>query len=269
MFKDSFNENQNSDQFKQTFEKITEKLRELHVTQEPKLKLFIDENNAETNNNLFVKTNLQDEPPPLNKYDDDDFENNERMLEDDFVVFDKNAYFKEKLETLKEAANRDRYFDYFIEPNHIAEMLIDFNTFYDPTFDPRVYMSFFRGWQTKRTRNKKTTHKVNQNTPNEHLWSIINANLNVLNRSSDYVLDSEKLDAIQDIWQIDYDQRADLYLSWVEKFKQDHLSENEKLIEDFNMNAQMLQDLRMQEDMSILGRLVKQKFYFGIVIQAN
>ena len=129
----------------------------------------------------------------------------------------------------------------------IAEMQINFNVIYNKRYDPRVHSD--NGWYTKKGRkNQKNSYK-------ENLQSLVlqrlNSQLNEAWRENQFY-DPAELSNVTNIWRLDYIQRTQLYLTWLEKFQEELIKQKEAKIEEFNTNAKILQELKMQEDRSVM-----------------
>ena len=176
-------------------------------------------------------------------YDD---QNNERMLEDD-IEFNKELFITDKINEKKQ--DTGPWKEYLINEYEMAEMQINYNVIYNKGFDPRVYTGD-SGWYTKNKgrRNKKCVEKENlQNT----ILNKLNKQFKEARRQMNNI-DFKDLENITNIWRLDYLQRTMLYLIWLEKFHQEQIKQKEAKIEEFNQNAQILQELKMQEDRSIM-----------------
>ena len=177
-------------------------------------------------------------------YDD---QNNERMLDGDELEFNKEIFIIEKNNEKNQGWNPFK--EFLMDHFEISEMQINYNVIYNEGFDPRAYTGD-NGWYTmnKRGKNKKNTQKENLQS---NILNKLNSLLKNANRQRQ-MHNIDDLENVSNIWRLDYTQRTLLYLSWLEKFKQEQIKEKETKIDKFNQNAQILQELKMQEDRSIM-----------------
>ncbi len=182
-------------------------------------------------NNIIENTNENTQ--------DDDQENQERMLEEDCVSNSISAYIKSREEKMKN--RKENYYD-VIAQEDIFEMIFDFNSSYNPKkleifLRKSKFESGFIKVESKRSKKKKT-----------HENEFISKYLNSIVNSNDL---DENLNENYDIFGLNYNQRFSLYKKWLNEFKEAKLEEAETLNNKFNLNANLLKELRFQEDLSI------------------
>ena len=174
---------------------------------------------------------------------DDDQENQERMLEEDCVSNSISAYIKSREEKMKN--RKENYFFHdVIAQEDIFEMIVDFNSLYNPKkleifLRKSKFESGFIKVESKRSKKKKTQENENEFISN-YLNSIVNSSDLDENQNENY-----------DIFSLNYNQRFSLYKKWLNEFKEVKLEEAETLNNEFNLNANLLKELRFQEDLSI------------------
>lgn len=56
----------------------------------------------------------------------------------------------------------------------------------------------------------------------------------------------------KNVWDLSHEQRYELYNSWLNLFIKDKLKEADTLNSEFNLRANILKELKLQEDLSIM-----------------
>lgn len=153
---------------------------------------------------------------------DNQYLNNERMLEDDFEF--------EKL--VSKSRNKNSHL--FIEYDEISDMSFYFNEL--STTDYSNSDKFLKKRRNLKPKNDITLIKEHF----EYLYQINQGRTNY------------HLDENYNIWRLNINERFSLYLTWLEKLRLDKQSEMEKLVKQFNQSSSMLQEIRMQKDKSVL-----------------
>jgi hypothetical protein len=182
---------------------------------------------------IFIKDDFDMAQEDLKAQEDafdevNEVENNERMLEVDFdALFDVEKEEKDRQKRL-ENGMRDRMGEVISCHEIEHTRLIAFN-------NKKENM-----WQTKGSKKGKTELKSS-----EFLKSLFK-------KYGETNLEYINLELEHNVYRLDQRERFLLYLSWLEKFKLAKQLEIDDLANQFNESAQSLQELRMQEDRSIL-----------------
>jgi len=156
-------------------------------------------------------------------------ENNERMLEDDFDWIKE----LENMEIMREKAFEE------LNSRQANSEIISFEDIEDFRKLLNIGWNHWKTIQSKKDRRNKTSKS--------ELYF-----LEMLEKNADKNIYEQNIHLEQNLNRLDYSERFLLYKSWVDKYKQIKQEEINKLIDDYNQAAQSLQELRLQEDRSIL-----------------
>lgn len=191
---------------------------------------------------LNLKEQEEEYAAEKNKNDQDDNEsfNQERMLEDDFD----QAGIENYLASRKLNQNSGRsHFDILIDEKDIFEMLIDHNSFYgsDKLEHFLRIHKFESEFKTVGKKGKKQTKPFNEFI-NNYFKMILNFESN----------NDQELENITNLDDLTYSQRFQLYREWLNEFINAKQQAAENLKDKFNLDANLLKELRLQEDLSII-----------------
>ncbi|CAF0839837.1 unnamed protein product [Brachionus calyciflorus] len=177
------------------------------------------------------KLNVKEENPEenggeqLQVFDfDNQYLNNERMLEDDFL-----------LEILESKPKKRSNF--FINYDEISDMAFYFNELntIEQSSDNFQYLV------KRRMKFKNLNSDIL--SVKEHFDNLHNFNKGRTNFH---------LDESYNIWRLNINERFALYLTWAEQLKLKKQAELEDLVKQFNQSSNMLQEIRMQKDKTIM-----------------
>ena len=170
----------------------------------------------------YLNDNLEQPDKSILMFDyENQYLNNERMLEEDFE-FEK-LVFQEK-----------KKFHSLIEYDEIANMSFYFNEF---SFTDSVSGNEFLKKKQKFISNKNIA------LIREHFQSLNKFNEGRTNFH---------LDENHNIWRLNINERFALYLTWLNKLRIEKQSDLENLAKQFNNCTSILQEIRMQKDKSVL-----------------
>lgn len=173
----------------------------------------------------IAEENLVETQMDNNDDDDaDDKENDERMLENDFNII-KNS----KSPTI----DKRNYNQLFISQEEIANMRNNYEMYKYGKKDSE-------GFQVQGGKKKNFQFKI------EHINNYIEYIFGFQNQNQNFSL-------VKNIWELNYRDRFQLYNQWFEMYKQKLETDMARLSQEFNLNSTTLQELRMQEDRSILN----------------
>lgn len=181
--------------------------------------------------------------------EDDYFEslNDERMLEGDFdsAVLTKK-YAKNKKKKSKE-------FDVLLGEEEIFEMIIDYNQYHGSRKLEQFLKLHNKNKQFVTTTSNKKEKKTNQEESkpfnqfvNNYLKSIFDIKL------GEHDKDYEKNKKVGNLDALTYTQRFRLYREWLDEYIKSQEEMSVKLNKEYNLNAHLLKELRMQEDLFVM-----------------
>jgi len=215
-----------------------------------KLNLKLNKENHEEIN-LYKETNENEE--------DNESVNNERMLENDFDENNKIAQYLEtrNADKTSKLKNLSRlHFETLIDEDDILEMLIDYNSLRNS----KKLENFLKineeekEWtevNSKKNLKQDKESKHSSYPRNKFISDYLNGLLN--NNNIDTNVGHPEVEAFnQDIWTLSFPDRFALYRKWLAEFLDKKYKKAEELNIKFNMEANVLKELRQQEDIFIM-----------------
>lgn len=180
-----------------------------------------------------------------NNNDDDSF-SDERMLEDDFDTNIIANYIKSRNEILKHKIHSD----IFLDEEDIFEMLVTYNT----RLGSKKLNQFLYLHHTEKefqlVENRKQKKKNQESKPfNQFVYHYLNM---ILNYEDETVDDEDQTENVLDLDELTYQQRFKMYREWLKMFLELKSESGEELSKNYNIKANELKELRLQEDLFVM-----------------